>query len=184
MRQIVARARLKASELPQRGATICRTFNSPACFMFGSRVAPVVLALAGLCGCGHNAPSIAAHRDPSPALGASLVPQATSLADGKMLLSWQKPLSGGGYTFEMAIRDRDGWSDVRTIAAGTDLSMFSADLPGVATLSNGRLLAYWELKDPRDGDPYATTIQTATSDDEGRNWSRADAIRRTVLWPA
>ena len=52
------------------------------------------------------------------------------------------------------------------------------------TSTNGWLLAYWELKDPRDGDPYATTIQTATSDDEGRNWSRADAIRRTVLWPA
>ena len=132
-----------------------------------------MLAIAGLCGCGRNAPVLTVHSEPSPAVGASLVPQATSLSDGRTLLSWQRPLEGGGYAFEMTIRDRNGWSDVRTIAAGTNLSMFSADLPAVATLPNGRLLAYWELIDPRDGDAYATTIQTATSDDEGRRWSRA-----------
>ena len=73
----------------------------------------------------------------------------------------------------MAIHNGDEWSGVRTIAKGQNLSMFSADLPGVAELAGGTLLAYWELKDSRDGDPYATTIQTSLSKDEGRTWSPA-----------
>jgi hypothetical protein len=48
--------------------------------------------------------------------------------------------------------------------------MFSADLPGVAALADGTLLAVWEVKDQRDGDPYATTIRTAISKDEGQTW--------------
>jgi len=53
----------------------------------------------------------------------------------------------------MAVHQGEVWSEVRTIARGPNLSMFSADLPGVAQLPGGALLAYWELKDSRDGDP-------------------------------
>jgi hypothetical protein len=107
----------------------------------------------------------------SPAPKMSLVPQLTQLSNGKIALSWQERLAGGGYRFSLAIRNGNNWSENRTIASGPNLSMFTADLPGVAELPSGALLAYWELKDPSEGDRYATAIQTAVSEDEGRSWS-------------
>ncbi len=101
----------------------------------------------------------------SPAPPATLVPQLTRLSHGRVVLSWQERLKEGGYRFAFAIRDAKGWSVARTIASGPNLSMFTADLPGIAELPDGALLAYWELKDMRDGDRYATAIQTAVSRD-------------------
>ena len=115
------------------------------------------------CSCSKTPRTISVRRMKSPAPDGSLVPQVTRLSDGRVVLSWQERLQGSGYTFAMAIRSRDEWSSVRTIATGPNLSMFSADLPGIAELPDGALLAYWELKDSRDGDPYATAIQTSVS---------------------
>ena len=125
------------------------------------------------CGCREPSRSIHVQVERSPVVSAAVVPQLTLLHDGRMLLSWQRPLPAGGYSFEMAIKNGAEWSAVRTISGGPKLSMFTADLPAVAELPGGNLLAYWELKDARDGDPYATTIQTAISADEGRTWSKA-----------
>ena len=122
------------------------------------------------CSCSKTPRTISVRRMKSRAPDGSLVPQVTRLSGGRVALSWQERLQGSGYTFAMAIRSRDEWSSVRTIATGPNLSMFSADLPGIAELPDGALLAYWELKDSRDGDPYATAIQTSVSRDEGRTW--------------
>jgi hypothetical protein len=130
-------------------------------------------ALVVVCGCGVHSPSIRVQNEPSPVKDTSLVPQMTPLSGGRILLSWQRPLKTGGYAFELAVRHENYWSEVRTIASGPNLSMFSADLPGVAVLPGEKLLAYWELKDTRDGDPYATAIQTAISADEGKTWGAA-----------
>ena len=135
--------------------------------------AVLVMMAASCIGCRETVPVISMQNEPSPVAGASLVPQVTALPQGKILLSWQRPLQRGGYSFEMAIRTGNQWSDAREIASGPNLSMFTADLPAVATLPAGDLLAYWELKDARDGDPYATTILTAISTDQGRTWSQA-----------
>lgn len=51
--------------------------------------------------------------------------------------------------------------------------MFSADLPGLVELPGGALLAYWQHADPQTGDPYATAIHVARSDDDGRTWMTA-----------
>jgi len=138
-----------------------------------SKLVALLAGLAALGGCREAPHPIAVRATRSPAVGASLVPQVTQLSSGRSVLSWQTPLNGGGYAFEMAIHRGDEWSDVRTIATGQNLSMFTADLPGVAELAGGTLLAYWELKDLREGDPYATTIQTSLSKDQGRTWSPA-----------
>jgi len=132
----------------------------------------VSFVLAILCACHGKPRALAIHSLLSPAPVASLVPQVAALGPEKFLLSWQTPLVGGGYAFEMAIRDASQWSEVRQITSG-DLSMFSADLPGVAVLPRGGLLAYWELNDSRGGDRYATAIQTSVSWDEGKTWSGA-----------
>jgi hypothetical protein len=126
-------------------------------------------ALFSVC-CGRVSREVAVVSLACPAPPSSVVPQATELDNSRLALSWQTPLPGGGYSFEMSVRSGSQWSEVRRIARGTSLSMFSADLPGVAVLLGGRLLAYWELRDQSGPDPYATMIQTAVSDDEGRSW--------------
>jgi hypothetical protein len=116
----------------------------------------------------------------SPAPAGSIVPQASVTARGDIILSWQEPLERGGYRFRMSIRHGDQWNAIRTIAQGSDLSMFSADLPGVVEMPNGKLLAYWELKDTGHGDKYATAIQIATSPNEGKTWTTPSRPYRDV----
>jgi hypothetical protein len=133
---------------------------------------PLILtAIVSSAGCERTVLSLHVQQEPSPVSGASLVPQVTKLSSGRLLVSWQRPLATGGYSFEMAIGDGTQWSDVRTIASGKNLSMFTADLPAVVQLPNGNLLAYWELKAATKDDPYATTIQTAVSTNEGKSWA-------------
>ncbi len=120
--------------------------------------------------CRKDPPDLLVHSEPSPISAESLVPQMTALSGERTLLSWQRPLPGGGYAFEMAVKKGMHWSTVRTIAEGPRLSMFTVDLPAVATLAGTKLLAYWEVKDERDSDHYATTIRMAVSNDEGRSW--------------
>jgi len=130
----------------------------------------IITATVLICGCQRPVRSLHVEQETSPVSGPSLVPQATRLSSGKLLVSWQRPLETGGYSFEMAIRSGDNWSDARTIASGRNLSMFTADLPAVVELPNGNLLAYWELKSATKDDPYATTIHTAVSTNEGKTW--------------
>ena len=125
------------------------------------------------CGCREPSRSIHVQVERSPVVTAAVVPQFTLLHDGRMLLSWQTPLPAGGYSFEMSMQEGSEWSGVRTVSSGPNLSMFTADLPAVAELANGDLLAYWELRDAHGSDRYATTIETAISPDEGRTWSPA-----------
>ncbi len=105
----------------------------------------------------------------SPAPAGSVVPQASQTTFGAVL-SWLEPRPDRGYAFRMVARHARAWSDARTIAESPDLIMFSADLPGLAELPGGALLAYWQHADQRTGDPYATAIQLARSTDEGRSW--------------
>ena len=135
-----------------------------------SNISIALVALAILSGCHKGAPTLHIRTEQTPTSDASIVPQATRLAQGRILVSWQRPIPFGGYSFEMAIRSGEQWSEVRQIASGGNLSMFSSDLPAVAQLPGGKLLAYWELKEATKDDPYATSIQTATSTDEGRTW--------------
>ncbi len=106
----------------------------------------------------------------SPAAASGIVPQVYPSASGAVL-SWLEPRPDSGYTFRMATRQHDAWSEARTVATSPDMIMFSADLPGLAGLPGGALLAYWQHVDRRTGDPYATAIQVARSADEGRTWS-------------
>ena len=133
-------------------------------------LAVILTAIVSIAGCERPVLSLHVQQEPSPTAAASLVPQVTKLSSGRLLVSWQRSLATGGYSFEMAIGDGAHWSDVRTIASGNNLSMFTADLPAVVQLPNGNLLAYWELKAATKDDPYATTIQTAVSINEGKTW--------------
>jgi hypothetical protein len=101
----------------------------------------------------------------------SIVPQVLKASNGDIILSWLEPLSTKGYAFRMAIGHEGSWSDPRTVSTGEDICMFQGDLPGVAEMRDGSLLAYWQLSDRTNGDRYATTIRVALSKDGGLTWS-------------
>jgi len=101
----------------------------------------IITATIWTCGCQRPVRSLRVEQETPPVAGTSLVPQATRLSSGRLLVSWQRPLESGGYSFEMAIRNGKSWSEVRTFASGKNLSMFTADLPAVVELPNGNLLA-------------------------------------------
>jgi len=86
-------------------------------------------------------------------------------------MSWLERRSDDGYVFRMAEIQGRVWSETRTIANSPELIMFSADLPGIAQMPDGSLLAYWQQADRRTADPYATSVHVARSADQGRSWS-------------
>lgn len=100
------------------------------------------------------------------------MPQMNTATNGTVVLSWLEPRRDKGYRFRAALRRGSGWENTVTIDDSPDITMFSANLPGVAQLPGGPLLAYWERADRRaKDDPYATTIQLARSVDNGRTWA-------------
>jgi hypothetical protein len=102
----------------------------------------------------------------------SVVPQMSITSTGDVLLSWLEPRSDAGYRFRAAARRRAIWADTVTIDDSPDVSMFSANLPGVAEMPGGAWLAYWEHRDRKAvDDVYATEIHLSRSADSGRTWT-------------
>ncbi len=135
-----------------------------------TRVAGACCVALAVGGCSNATPTLTIEHSPSPAPQGSIVPQVYGTTYG-VVMSWLEPRADSGYAFRMASRHDNVWSGTRTIADSPDLIMFSADLPGLAEMPGGALLAYWQHADRRTGDPYATAIQVARSTDEGRSWS-------------
>lgn len=107
----------------------------------------------------------------SPAEASTFLPQITRRSNGDLVASWMQS-KGKDYVFQLSVRHANQWSPSRTIASGPELSHFTADLPGVAELADGTLVAYWQLTDRSGSDDEATVIQIASSADEGRTWSK------------
>src|SRR5262245_25617248 len=105
---------------------------------------------------------------PSPAAGNSAEPQLTVSGD-RALLSWLE-LAGSRAALKFAERSPTGWSDVRTVASGTDFMVNSADVPSVVRLADGTLAAHWLQQNGPDPESY--NILLSLSKDEGRTWSR------------
>ncbi len=105
---------------------------------------------------------------------AATAPLALNLAvggDGRLAVSWLEPRAGGGYTLRMAARDSADWGEPRTVVSGATLATHPTDLPGVAFLPGGALLAHWqEMADwsPMD---FETDVRLAVSTDGGSSWS-------------
>jgi hypothetical protein len=137
----------------------------------GARVSPVCAIVVGLLsGACANEHALRVEPVDGPAPEGSVVPQATALENGDLVLSWQEPRPDQGYRFRAAVRSRGVWGEPSTIDDSPQMSMYSANLPGIAEFRGGVLLAYWELSDTRE--EYATTIQLARSEDRGRSWTR------------
>lgn len=146
-----------------------------------------------------SAPAAAASRDPadraragapgampraiarlvaSPAAPGSAEPNLARGPDGRVWLTWIEPdpaprrARGGAprYRLRCAALSGDGWSPASTIAEGDSLFVNWADLPSLAPLSDGRLVAHWLWRN--GSDPYAYEVRLSESRDGGSSWSR------------
>ena len=105
---------------------------------------------------------------PNPSVPGSIQPNWAVAADGSALLSWVEPANPGGYTLRYAVRRGSAWSAARTVVAARRLWRHPAEMPGLVSLSNGTLLAYWVEK----GDDSSDTENIfVSSSPDGMKWT-------------
>src|SRR6266446_4626970 len=98
-----------------------------------------VLTLFVAIGCRRPSATLVADPVAVPVPDGSFVPQVTKTTAGDIVLSWLEPRIDKGYRFRAAIRRAARWEDTVTIDDSPDITMFSANLPGVAELPGGSL---------------------------------------------
>ena len=105
---------------------------------------------------------------PNPSAAGSIQPNWAVAADGSALLSWVEPTKGGGYTLRYAVRRGAAWSEARTIVAGRKLWRHPAEMPGMVSLGDGTLLAYWVEKGNDSSDEENVLV---SSSKDGVKWT-------------
>jgi hypothetical protein len=106
---------------------------------------------------------------PSPAAADSAQPQLTVSSRG-VLLSWIER-SGDRATLKFAELSGGRWSTPRVVASGADWFVNWADVPSVARLPDGTLVAQWLQKSGTG--TYAYDVRLSHSSDDGRTWAAA-----------
>src|SRR5262249_4440989 len=125
-----------------------------------------------LSGCGQSGAKLSVVGAAFPAPPGSVVPQMLGRHDGKLIASWLECRPDEGYRFRASIGDGQQWGQPFTIDDSRDIKMFTVDLPGIAELPGGGLIAYWQRSDPAaPDDDEATAIRIARSSDEGASWT-------------
>jgi hypothetical protein len=103
----------------------------------------------------------------TPAQANSGQPQLTVSAKG-VILSWIER-SAGDATLKFSERTSTGWTTAMTAASGRDWFVNWADVPSVARLDDGTLVAHW-LQKSGPG-TYAYDVRLSHSRDNGKTWS-------------
>lgn len=110
----------------------------------------------------------------SPAADGGRFPHLAGGGDA-LVMSWLQPVPDGGYELRYARwlergpgRPR-GWSEPRTVAAGSDWFVNWADFPSVVPVSDHVWAAHWLQQKP--GDVYSYDVRIAVSHNGGRSWS-------------
>jgi hypothetical protein len=121
-----------------------------------------VLTLTGA-GCSRSDRDLVVEAMLSPAAGDCAEPMLMTSGD-RLYLSWLRREPGDEHVFEFATWGPDGaWSPVRQIHAGTGLFANWADVPSVAALDGGEMLAHWlTVSGP---DKYAYHVMLSRSAD-------------------
>jgi hypothetical protein len=103
-----------------------------------------------------------------PAGTGSAHPQLTSSPKGA-ILSWLDQ-DEATTTLRFSERSAGGWSPPRTVSAGNDWFITTADVPSVLRMRNGTLVANWYPSTDETIEAYDTLL--SYSRDEGQTWAR------------
>lgn len=104
----------------------------------------------------------------SPAVQHCTEPQLTA-AKGLLYLSWMRHTGDNQYSFEYAVWENNTWSSARTMQEGNGFFANWADVPSLAVLADGSLLAHWLAK--RGEGKYAYDVLLSRSQD-GVTWTQ------------
>lgn len=96
-------------------------------------------------------------------------PRLAQGLDDTAILSWMER-GDGNSTLRFSVYDEGSWTSATSVIADGDMFVNWADLPAVTPIRGGSLLAHW-LSYTADAPPYAYSIRTARSDDQGATWS-------------
>ena len=116
-----------------------------------------------------TAQSLIIKRTISPAGVDSREPDLNATADGRIVMSWVEKIGEKRYALRTALRDRNGWSQARTVSEGENWFINWADFPSVIALHDGSLAAHWLVKS--GSGTYAYDVNIARSSDGGQTWS-------------
>ena len=105
---------------------------------------------------------------PSPAGPDSALPNLALGADGRVRLTWIDREPDEVSVLRFATLGEAGWSAPREIVRGGDLFINWADVPSIAALESGVLMAHW-LRDAEAD--YSYDAEFALSSDDGATWS-------------
>jgi len=103
-----------------------------------------------------------------PAESGSLAPTWTSLADGRVVLTWLQRMDQG-HAFRFSVLDDEGFGGAGEIARGADWFANWADMPGLVEMPGGQWLAHWLVKS--GAGTYSYDVVMAISSDQGASWS-------------
>lgn len=104
-----------------------------------------------------------------PAILGSMAPNWV-VGSATPALSWLEPTADGGHNLRTAELSQGQWQTPATIATGGRFFANWADLPAVAKLGDGSLVAHWLEKN--GSGTYAYGIELARSSDGGAHWKR------------
>jgi hypothetical protein len=106
----------------------------------------------------------------SPARENSGQPELTITKDGRVILSWLEKAGDKKYALRFAVREKEQWSEVRTVTEGENFLVNWADFPSVVAMADGRLAAHWLVKN--SAKPHAYDVNMAFSSDGGKTWTK------------
>lgn len=106
----------------------------------------------------------------SPTDGDSREPELNPTHDGRIVLSWVEKTGDKSYALRTSMRDRNGWSEARTVAQGQNWFVNWADFPSVVALQDGSMAAHWLVKSGTG--TYAYNVNISRSKDGGETWSK------------
>ncbi len=97
-------------------------------------------------------------------------PNLYATPDGHAMLTWFEMTGNQTHALRVAVRDRQGWSDPKTIVEGRPFFVNWADFPSLVALEDGTWIVHW-LEKVAPSSYYAYHVKTALSTDQGTTWS-------------
>ena len=108
----------------------------------------------------------------SPAASGSFSPRVTSRSEGSVILSWLEPHGDTAADLRFSVWRDEAWSEPTTITAAQPFSRHPSESPGVITLSDSNLIAYWSQKPPNGKiSSQEVDVYFAVSTDRGIHWT-------------
>jgi hypothetical protein len=108
----------------------------------------------------------------SPAAKESFSPRVVARSDGSVILSWLEPQGDSAAALRFSVWRNEAWSEPTTIAAAQPFSRHPSESPGVISLSDKNLIAYWSQKPAREKIPaQEVDVYFSVSTDRGAHWT-------------